>query len=174
MTFGWFLVTAVGTFGKHGPGHALGNYFFGVWTSLILSLYVFKKTMLEHVAQQATDKAKEKTDEQPQRKSQRSSQKRNRIPGLIQDDQSQEDKTAEEDESPLSTSATDDMERVNPVSPSLMTPQAYPRPQKSSSTKSRQPPRDPIAISLEESFRNEDDVEQGLRILRDLGEPTRS
>lgn len=166
LTFGWFLATAMGTFGKHGPGHALGNYFFGVWMSLILSMYLLKKTMLEHFARQSLSKQRVSNQQQHQQQhqSKRRSHKQSRIPGLIQDDD-MDQVSREHEEPPLSMSTTDDMECGSAVSPSIVTPHVCKEKPKSKRSKERKP-RDPIAISLEESFRNEEDPEQGLRIIQ--------
>jgi len=188
LAIGWFLATAMGTFGKHGPGHALGNYFFGVWISLGLSLYLLKKTLLEHVSAQQQPKLKrEKEPEQPKRtpeqpkriatatatatttsSNKRRSQK-NRIPGLIQDEENDyRNDEKQEEEPPMSTSCTEDMESISiAATPSMISTKAYLKTptlvashgKKSAST------HETIAISLDASFRNED-PEQGLRIIR--------
>ncbi|CAB9505447.1 expressed unknown protein [Seminavis robusta] len=160
LAFGWFVTICLGTFGKHAPAHFIGNYYMGMWTAFVLSLYLLKKTMLEYVADQPRYAAKRASSNQHQQHKYR--YKQQRIPGLVTDDDyddTHDDEQGGLSDAPISTKSTDDMSETltAATTPALITPKVsthisdhdlFPS---SSAKKSR----DPVAMSLEESFGNE-------------------
>ena len=156
LTMGWFVATSVGTFGRHAPAHSVGNLFLGVWISFLLSMFLCKKTLVEYLSARACNQQRRSSLPKSNNKntSPSNNKKKNKIPGLVQDEDNDEEEP-EEVEAPISTKATDDFD-----TPMLVTPKASDKHVSPSQTHST------IAMSLEESFENQD--RGSMRILRQV------
>jgi hypothetical protein len=154
--FGWFLATGMGTFGKHAPGHSMGNFHMGLWICFGLSLYLFKKTLTEFLVYtksgRNTNKRPERElDDQPQPSNRRSQ----RIPGLIQSENCHGE-TPDDDDlfASLRTTTGTAEDVMDSTTPTLVTRigSGNIKDRKMSHDVSSKASRYSVAMSLEESF----------------------
>ena len=159
LTFGWFIATSLGTFGQHAPAHSVGNLFLSVWICFLLSLFLCKSTLLEYLRIQANSRPANnatKSTRRSRRKNRKTlspaSNKKNKIPGLVDDDVEEEEECSEAG-APVSTGTADDFE---PTVTPLATPKGPVNQHSAPYRTSSDPTHSTIAMSLEESFENED------------------
>ena len=154
LTFGWFIATSLGTFGQHAPAHSVGNQFLGVWFSFLLSLFLCKKTLMEYLRVQSNNPS---TGNNRRTRSRRTGsvasnkQKKNKIPGLVEDD---DEAASSEVGAPVSTGTEEYFETTE--IPIVTPPITSRQPGILHNRMSSDPAHSRIAMSLEESFENED------------------
>jgi len=162
LNMGWFLVTALSTFGMHAPGHALGNLFLGVWICFGLTTSLFKNALRDYTSSSdGRTKAwafKNKSNRKMLEPS--SGKKKNGHPGLIEEDTDEEAPPEFETSNP--TRSTDrtrsNSSRKEAATPELVTPRSA-----HSTSSYRSKGRNVIAVSLEQEFGVEKD-DPGMEI----------
>jgi hypothetical protein len=142
LLLGWFLAAGMGTFGKHAPSHSMGNFYMGLWICFGLSLYLFKRTLVEYFVATGRPESKHRTQRSP------------RIPGLMQPQDSY-DEAPDDDGRCISLTTTDGTsEDVTAHStPAITTPVVCGN-IKDRSLSHEISSRYSVAVSLEESFGN--------------------